>query len=259
MRRSAFWLTTFLCLTISLTLTSAVNPGHSRGSAPQPWPEVFAKPKVLIFSKTNGYHHASIAVGIEAIKKLGLEHGFEVDTTTDSTRFRKKILKKYAALIFLSPTGKVFGPEEETALQEYIHHGGGFVGVHSATDCEYNWQWYGDLVGGFFKSHPKQQQAKIQVIDKDNPATKGLPDPWERFDEWYNYKYLAPGIKVLLKLDETSYTGGANGDNHPIAWYHDFEGGRAFYTGLGHTDASWSEPLFLQHLLAGIDYAIGKK
>ncbi|HTI08410.1 MAG TPA: ThuA domain-containing protein [Puia sp.] len=222
-------------------------------------PEIFAKPKVLIFSKTNGYHHASIAAGIVAIQKLGAENGFDVDTTTDSTRFRKKILKKYAALIFLSPTGKVFGPEEETALQQYIHHGGGFVGIHAATDCEYNWQWYGDLVGGYFKSHPKQQQAKIVVVDKDNAATKDLPNPWQRWDEWYNFKYLNPGIHVLLKIDETSYTGGENGDNHPMAWYHDFEGGRAFYTELGHTDESFADPKYLGHLLGGIQYAIGKK
>lgn len=241
----------FLCLAFSLPLISA--------SGPHPVSATAAKPKVLIFSKTNGYHHASIATGIVAIEKLGVENGFDVDTTTDSLLFRKKVLKKYAALIFLSPTGKVFGPEEEKALQEYIHHGGGFVGIHAAADCEYNWQWYGDLVGGFFKSHPKQQEAKVIVVDKNNPATQGLPDPWTHFDELYNYKYYNPDIKVLLKLDETSYTGGANGDNHSIAWYHDFDGGRSFYTGFGHTDESWADPLFLHHLLAGIQYAMGKK
>ena len=223
------------------------------------WPEIFAKPKVLIFCKTNGYHHASITTGIAAIQKLGAENGFLVDTTADSTWFRPKILKKYAALIFLSPTGTVFGPEEEKALQEYIHHGGGFVGIHAATDCEYNWQWYGDLVGGYFKSHPKQQQANIVVTDPNNPATQNLPNPWSRFDEWYNFKYLNPNVTVLLKIDEKSYTGGENGDNHPMAWYHSYEGGRAFYTELGHTDASFSDPLYLHHLLGGIQYAIGKK
>lgn len=254
MRRSAFWKTTiaFLCLGFCLTLMSA--------SSPHPRP-AFSTPKVLIFSKTNGYHHASIATGIEAIKKLGAENGFGVDTTTDSLLFRKKVLKKYAALIFLSPTGKVFGPDEEKALQSYIRHGGGFVGIHAAADCEYNFQWYGDLVGGYFKSHPKQQEAKVIVTDKNNPATQGIPDPWTHFDELYNYKYYNPDIKVLLKLDETSYTNvsGVNNDNHPIAWYHDFDGGRSFYTGFGHTNECWADPLFLHHLLAGIQYAMGKK
>jgi type 1 glutamine amidotransferase len=239
-----------LCLLFCLVLSSAVAPG--------PWPEIFAKPKVLIFCKTNGYHHASITPGIAAIQKLGADNGFLVDTTADSSWFRSKILGRYAALIFLSPTGKVFGPKEEKALQDYIHHGGGFVGVHAATDCEYNWQWYGDLVGGYFKSHPKQQMAKFIIVDKTNPATQGLPDPWEHFDELYNFKYLNPGIKVLFKIDETSYTGGANGDNHPMAWYHEYEGGRSFYTALGHTDEDWTDPLFLHHLLAGIQYAMGK-
>lgn len=228
-------------------------------SANNIWPEIFAKPKVLIFCKTNGYHHASIAAGTAAIRKLGEQNGFDVDVTTDSTQFRYKILKKYAALIFLSPTGKVFGPEEEKGLQEYIHHGGGFVGIHAATDCEYNWQWYGDLVGGYFKSHPKQQQANIIVVDKDNPITKGIPETWSRWDEWYNFKYLNPNLHVLMKIDEKSYTGGENGDNHPMVWYHEYEGGRAFYTELGHTDESFSDPVYLGLLLAGIQYAIGKK
>jgi len=246
-------LTALCCCLMSNTTRSTTQT-----TAPHPNPilEIFSRPRVLIFSKTNGYHHASISAGIAAIKKLGETNGFDVDATDDSTWFRKKVLKKYAALIFLSPTGKVFGPEEEKALQEYIHHGGGFVGIHAATDCEYNWQWYGDLVGGYFKSHPKQQMAKIVVVDKNNAATKDLPETWERLDEWYNFKYLNPNLHILLKIDETSYTGGENGENHPMAWYHDFEGGRSFYTELGHTDESWSDPKYLGHLLGGIQYAI---
>jgi len=120
-----------------------------------------AKPKVLIFSKTNGYHHACIPVGIEAIKKLGVENGFDVDATDDSTMINYKNLKQYKALVFLCPTGKVFGQDEEKGLQEYIHHGGGFVGIHAAADCEYNFQWYGDLVGGYFKSHPQAAAGEI--------------------------------------------------------------------------------------------------
>ena len=224
----------------------------------QPSPiEIFYQPKVLIFCKTNGYHHASITTGIAAIRQLGAQNGFAVDTTEDSTWFRSKILRGYAALIFLDPTGKVFGPKEEKALKEYIHHGGGYVGIHAATDCEYNWQWYGDLVGGFFRSHPKQQQANFVIVDKDNPSTQGFSDPWSHFDELYNFKYINPDIHVLIKIDETSYTGGANGDKHPFSWYHDFDGGRAFYTALGHTDETWSDPLFLHHLLSGIQYAMG--
>jgi len=252
MRRPSFFriMAVLAFVTVSLLLTSATT---------RSWPEIFTRPKVLIFCKTNGYHHASIAAGTVAIKKLGEENGFDVDVTEDSTQFRYKHLKKYSALIFLSPTGKVFGPDEEKALQQYIHHGGGFLGIHAATDCEYNWQWYGDLVGGYFKSHPKQQQANIIVVDKDNPATKGLPETWSRWDEWYNFKYLNPDIHVLLKIDEKSYTGGENGDNHPMAWYHEYEGGRSFYIELGHTDESYVDPAYLGLLLSGIKYAMGMK
>lgn len=215
--------------------------------------------KVLVFSKTNGYHHKSIAVGIEAIKKLGEQNNFVTDSTTDSLYFTPANLQQYKVVIFLSPTGDVLGAEQQKAFEDYIHKGGGFVGVHSASDCEYGWAWYGKLVGAYFESHPKQQQAKLNVVNKKHISTKHLPAVWERFDEWYNYKNINPDIKVLIKLDEKSYEGGKNGDNHPIAWYHSYEGGRAFYTGLGHTDESYSEPLFLQHLLGGIKYAMGKK
>jgi uncharacterized protein len=242
--------------------TLPASPGATRPALPTPHKTLWHSsrtPKVLIFSKTNGYRHSSIVPGIAAIRKLGAENGFDVDATEDSTWFTPKILKKYSALIFLSPTGKVFGPKEEKALMGYIHHGGGFVGIHAATDCEYNWQWYGDLVGAYFKSHPKQQDAKFIVVDKNNPATQNLPDPWERFDELYNFKYVNPHLHILLKIDEKSYTGGTMGDDHPMSWFHDYEGGRAFYTELGHTDASYSDTLYLGHLLGGIQYAIGKK
>ena len=213
---------------------------------------------VLIFSKTNGYRHQSIPVGIEAIKKMGLENKFTVDATEDSLAFTDNNLAKYNAIIFLNPTMNVLGEEQQKAMENYIRKGGGFVGIHAATDCEYNWPWYVKMVGASFLSHPAQQVAKINVVDKNNKATKHLPNPWERKDEWYNFKSMNPDVKVLLKIDETSYTGGKNGDNHPMAWYHKYDGGRAFYTALGHTNESYSEPAFLKHLLAGIKYAMKK-
>lgn len=215
-------------------------------------------PAVLIFSKTNGYRHKSIPAGIDAIKKLGLANKFSVDATEDSLAFTKENLAKYKAIIFLSPTMNVLGEEQQTALENFIQKGGGFVGVHAASDCEYDWPWYVKMVGASFLSHPEQQVAKLIVTDKNNLATKHLPDTWERKDEWYNFKNLNPDVHVLLKIDESSYKGGKNGDNHPMAWYHAYDGGRAFYTELGHTDESFSEPAFLQHLLGGIKYAIKK-
>ena len=218
---------------------------------------VNAKQKVLIFCKTAGYHHMSIAVGVPAIMKLGKENNFDVDSTTDSKKFTYDNLKQYAAVIFLSTTGDVLDDTQQAEFEKYIRGGGGFVGVHAATDTEYNWPWYGNLVGAFFKSHPAQQNAMTHVVDPNFIATKGLPTDWKRFDEWYNFKWMAEGLHVLIKIDEKSYTGGTMGDNHPMSWYHDFDGGRAFYTEFGHTDESYADPLYLGHLLGGIQYAMG--
>lgn len=217
------------------------------------------QPSVLIFSKTNGYRHQSIPAGIAAIKKLGEANKFTVEATEDSLAFTDANLSKYAAVIFLSPTMNVLGEAEQKAFENYIHKGGGFVGIHAATDCEYDWPWYVKMVGASFLSHPQQQVAKIIVKDKNNPSTKHLPAVWERKDEWYNFKNMNPDVHVLLAIDESSYTGGKNGDNHPMAWYHEYDGGRAFYTELGHTDESFSDPLYLQHLLGGIKYAMKVK
>jgi type 1 glutamine amidotransferase len=217
--------------------------------------------KVLVFSKTKGFHHKSIPAGIKAIQKLGNENGFSVDTTTNSENFTENNLKQYKAVIFLSPTGDVLNEEQHKAFEKYIEAGGGFVGIHSATDCEYDWKWYGNLVGAYFSSHPKQQMAVLKVVDANHIATKGLPAEWKRFDEWYNYKWMASDLNVFLTIDETSYDAGKDkmGANHPMAWYHNYDGGRAFYTALGHTDESYQDPLFLQHVLGGIKYAMGLK
>lgn len=218
----------------------------------------FAKPKVLVFYKTAGFHHDCIAVGVPAIIKMGQQNNFGVDTTTNSAKFTVDNLKQYAAIIFLNTTGDVLNNEQQTAFEKFIKAGGGFVGVHAATDTEYDWPWYGKLVGAYFKSHPQQQEANLEVVDRNFIATKHLPETWRRFDEWYNYKWIADDLHILIKIDEKSYTGGENGDNHPMSWYHNYDGGRSFYTALGHTDASYADPVYLKHLLGGIQYAIKK-
>ena len=218
---------------------------------------VTAKNKVLIFSKTAGFHHASIPTGIKAIMKLGEENNFDVDTTIDAAKFTYDNLKQYAAVVFLSTTGDVLNDTQQAAFEKYIRGGGGFVGIHAATDTEYGWLWYGDLVGAYFKSHPAQQSAMFNVVDRNFIATKHLPAQWQRFDELYNFKYIAKGLHTLITIDEKSYKGGENGDFHPMSWYHSYDGGRAFYTELGHTDESYADPLYLKHILGGIQYAMG--
>lgn len=217
-----------------------------------------SKPGILVFSKTTGFRHTSIAAGKAAIMKLGAENGFHVDTTENAEKFTEDSLKKYAAVIFLNTTGNVLNYRQEAAFERYIQAGGGFAGIHSATDTEYDWIWYARLVGGNFESHPKIQPAKINVVDKNHPSTKHLPDVWERTDEWYNFKKLNKDVNVLLKIDETSYEGGKLGNDHPMAWYQEYDGGRVFYTELGHTEESYTEPNYLKHILGGIQYVMGE-
>jgi cytochrome c len=215
------------------------------------------KPRVLVFTKTAGYHHNSIAVGVPAITKLGNENNFDVDTTSDASRFTEDSLSKYAAVIFLNTTGDLLNNFQEADFERYIQSGGGFVGIHAAADAEYDWGWYGRLVGAYFESHPQQQEAVIKVIDSTDESTKHLPRNWKRKDEWYNFKNLSKDVHVLLEIEENSYTGGTNGNKHPMAWQHEYDGGRVWYTELGHTDESYSEANYLKHLLGGIKYAIG--
>ncbi|RZK66683.1 MAG: ThuA domain-containing protein [Pedobacter sp.] len=217
------------------------------------------KKRVLVFSKTAGFKHSSIGVGVAAVQKLGAENKFEVDTTTNSASFTPQNLEKYSAVIFMNTTGDVLNDEQQKTFEQFINSGKGFVGVHSATDTEYGWPWYNKLVGAYFVSHPEQQMATLNVVDRKTIATKHLPEVWNRKDEWYNFKDINPDIKVLITIDETTYKGGKNDNKHPMAWYHDFDGGRSFYTELGHVEESYTDPLFLSHLLGGIKYALGAK
>lgn len=216
-----------------------------------------AEHSVLLFSKTAGFRHNSIEAGAEAIQKLGAENGFNVTWTEDSSYFTSANLRNYDAIIFLNTTMTVFDDAQKAAFKEYIQSGGGFVGVHSATDTEYDWPWYGEMVGGYFLNHPPVLPAVIDVVDPNHPSTAHLPERWERVDEWYNFRNLNPEVNVLLKLDTDSFEGSEHPGDHPIAWYHDFDGGRAFYTGLGHTIETYEEEYFLLHLLGGIRYAMG--
>jgi len=218
------------------------------------------KPKVLVFSKTMGFKHASIPAGIAAIQKLGTENGFEVDTTKNAELFNEENLQQYSSIIFLSTTMNVLDASQEAAFERYIQAGGGYVGIHAASDTEYDWGWYTKLVGAQFLSHPSgTPQANFIIKDNSFIATQHLKDSvWQRTDELYNYKNINPDVNVLMTLDESTYEGGVNGDFHPISWYHDYDGGRAFYTGGGHTDESFQEEDFLKHLLGGIQYAIGE-
>jgi len=217
--------------------------------------------QILVFTKTMGYRHKSIEKGVETLKNLGKENRFVITQTEDSLQFNDANLKKYDLVLFLSTTMDVLGADQEKAFKNYINNGGNYMGIHAASDTEYDWPWYGKLVGAYFTSHPNDpnvREAKMKVVNRQHISTSHLKDTWVRNDEWYNYKNINPDMNVLIYLDETSYEGGTNGDNHPIAWYYEFDGGRVFYTGGGHTKESYDEPDFQKHLVGGINYCLGR-
>jgi type 1 glutamine amidotransferase len=211
---------------------------------------------VLVFSRTTGYRHASIPAGIEALRQLGGAHRFTVAATEDGSAFTKENLAGFRVVVWLSTSGDVLDDDQRAAFEAYISEGGGYVGVHGASDTEYHWAWYGGLVGAYFRSHPEPQPATLSVQDPQHPSTAHLSAAWRRFDEWYDFRSLpGPDVTVLLTLDEETYRGGGMGSYHPIAWCHEYEGGRAFYTGCGHTAESFEEPAFRRHLLGAIRWA----
>ncbi|MFI1190350.1 ThuA domain-containing protein [Streptomyces californicus] len=215
--------------------------------------------RVLVFSKTAGFRHDSIPAGIEALKEIGEDTGITVDSTESAAQFTTSNLARYDAVAFLSTTGDVLNAEQQKAFENYVANGGGYVGVHAAADTEYDWEFYGGLVGAHFDSHPQIQPATVRVEDHDHPATAHLDDEWQRTDEWYNYRTNPRDkAKVLATLDETTYTGGNMNGDHPISWCQTYQGGRSFYTGLGHTKESYAEPAFRSHVLGGLRYATGQ-
>jgi type 1 glutamine amidotransferase len=217
--------------------------------------------RALVFSKTAGFRHDSIPDGVAAIEQLGKEHNFTVHATEAAGTFTGENLENYDVVIFLSTTGDVLDLEQQRAFETFIRNGGGYAGIHAAADTEYDWPWYGRLVGAYFKSHPKIQEATIIVEDREHRSCNHLASRWVRTDEWYNYRdNPRDNVEVLLALDESTYEGGespGNDGDHPIAWCHEFDGGRAWYTGCGHTKESFKEPEFLKHLLGGIEWAAG--
>ncbi|MGH3879422.1 MAG: ThuA domain-containing protein [Actinophytocola sp.] len=225
---------------------------------PATMPTAAAAPltRILVFSKTAGFRHDSIPAGIAAIRQLGADNGFAVDATEDAAAFTTQNLARYQAVVWLSTTGNVLDAAQQAAFESYVTGGGGYVGVHAAADTEYDWPWYGQLVGAWFASHPNQQQASVVIEDRANASTSHLPAVWSRFDEWYNYRTNPrAAVKVLASLDESSYSGGSMNGDHPITWCHDVGAGRAWYTGLGHTTESYSDPRFTRMLLGGIRVA----
>ncbi|WP_053226959.1 ThuA domain-containing protein [Solirubrobacter soli] len=235
-----------------------------------------ARFRALVFSKTTAFRHDAIPTANALLTTLGQQKNFQVDETEDASLFTDAVLSHYDVVIFNSTTGDPLNDDQQAAFERFIRAGHGYVGIHSAADTEYDWHWYGQLVGGYFRNHPDgTPTATVVVEDTENAANAGIPARWTRTDEWYNYKKYdnssgddysprnTPGVHVLLKMDESTYAenDGSDGtdDDHPISWCQRYDGGRSWYTGMGHTQATYSDPLFQNHLETGIEVAAGVK
>jgi cytochrome c len=222
-----------------------------------------AQDRVLVFSKTLGFRHASIADGIAMLQTQAAANGFILETTEDAAAFNAANLARFRAVVWLSATGDVLNDIQQTAFQTWLEAGGGYVGVHAAADCEYSWPWYGSNVlgaGAWFANHPAIQTATIVRESADDISTAHLPASYSFNDEWYNFRANPrPEVTVLLRLDESSYSpgGGAMGADHPISWKRNVGLGRSWYTGLGHRTQVYADSGFQQHVLGGLRWAMG--
>lgn len=238
-----------------LSCSSGTQPSGFPGS---PTVSPLSVPRVLLFTKTLGFKHASIP---EAVSRLqgalaGTVEG--VDVTDDAGRFTDAGLRDYDVVVFLLTTGDVLTDAQQATFERFISSGKGFAGVHSATDTEYAWAWYHELVGATFKRHPKTQKATVRIEDGMHASTGRLPAPWVRTDEWYDFRNNPRSrVHVLATVDESTYSGGTMGRDHPIEWCRSFGGGRSWYTAMGHGEDSWRDPVFLSHVARGIVSAAG--
>ena len=214
-------------------------------------------PHVMVFTRTRGYRHASIPLGVATVQAIG-KGRWVTEHTEDPAWFSPTNLANCKAVVFLSTTGDVLPGPQQQAFEEYIMGGGGFVGVHAAADTEYDWAWYGGLVGAWFRDHTRVCANDVHVERPQDVSMRGLPDPWHRDDEWYAFRTNPRGkVEVLASIDDKQ-TGDSNmGGDHPIAWKHDVGKGRSWYTAMGHTKESYSDPRFQQHVLGGILWAAG--
>ncbi|MFC3811927.1 ThuA domain-containing protein [Lacihabitans lacunae] len=221
--------------------------------------------KVFLFTKTAGWHHESIHEGVAAIRKLAERNNFQVDWQENTDFVTEKNLEKYQVIIFLNTTADILNDEQQKAVEKFIQSGKGFVGIHSASDTEYGWPWYTKMVGMMFKIHPEQQTAYLRVLDHNFPGMERFPKKLLWTDEWYEFSAAkSTDLKFLVTVDEKTYNPNAKwgdnvgkgmGDFHPISWYHPYDGGRAFYTALGHIPATFSDQTFLDHIYGGIYWA----
>jgi cytochrome c len=218
--------------------------------------------RILAFSKTEGYRHESIPDAHRALRDIAQSIGAAVDSTESSSMFTDDSLEAYDLVVFALTTLDVLDPDQQLAFERFIRNGGAFVGIHSASDTEYEWSWYGGLVGGYFDGHPNDPNVRrglVVVDDAYHPSTSHLRFHWWRTDEWYDIRDRNPDVNVLLSAVDSSYKEEWSEERHPLSWYHMYDGARAWYTAMGHTSESYHEAAFVRHLQGGIEWALGLK
>ncbi len=219
--------------------------------------------ETLVFSHTAGFRHASIENAVEFFAGLDESEEIVVTLSEDPTLFNDADLEGFDVVVFANTTGNVLDEAQQEALQRFIRSGKGYVGAHSAADTEHQWPWYGQLVGAYFISHPLLPvEVEVTTEDQEHRSTAHLPANFLFTDEIYNFdRNPRRDHSILLTIDEAGFTfpnipnTPSMGDDHPIAWFKEFEGGRSFYTNLGHRPVTWEDPAFQQHLLEGIRWA----
>ncbi|RYD56058.1 MAG: ThuA domain-containing protein [Sphingobacteriales bacterium] len=242
----------FKCLILLLIPVFLLGCKHETLTPP-------AQPKrILLVTKTQGFRHESIADGISMFRQIADTPQYVLTHTEMTDSFTKTYLARYQLIILLNTTGNLFTTPQKEALIEFVRAGGSVLGIHAASDAEYDWPWYNQMLGAWFSDHPAIQEADCEVVMPGHVSAGGIPLIWKRTDEWYNFKSLQPDNRVVINLKESTYTGGKHGTDHPISWYREFEGGRIFYTGMGHTSETYSDPLFRQHIKGAMDWLLDK-
>ncbi|HEV2755992.1 MAG TPA: ThuA domain-containing protein [Actinomycetota bacterium] len=236
------------CASLGTTLLAATAPAAAQ-----------SRFDVLVFSKTAAFRHESIDEGAAALQEMASQNDFSVELSEDAAVFQDPAIDRFEVVAFLSTSGDILDESQQDGLRSFVERGGGFVGIHSASDTEYDWEWYGGLVGAYFSDHPPGiLEAEVRKVDAGNPLTSSLPDPWSRADEWYNFRHNPYGeVRTLLRVDEATYEGGGLGAMHPISWCQHYAGGRSWYSSLGHPPEGYSSSELRDHLLKGVEWAAG--
>ncbi|HIC56538.1 MAG TPA: ThuA domain-containing protein, partial [Acidobacteria bacterium] len=223
-----------------------------------------SRPQVLYVTQSAGFAHPVLPLTEEILPAIGRQHdAFDIDITRDASILTTDILKRYDAVVFYTTGELPMNADQRTTFLQFIRNGGGFVGIHSATDTFYDWPEYGELIGGYFDNHPWREEVSVRVEDNTHPATRHLAERFQINDEIYQFKkWSRDRVNVLMSLDTQSVdttkdSVHRNDNDFALTWSHSYGEGRVFYTALGHEETVWQDDRFQRLIVNGIVWAIG--